>query len=262
MRSSLPREIAALGESVRELARKRGGVLPGVQDWVSLEIVLLWREDIAARVAAGFGGPPVVAEGLREMRLAPAAEPLREALRSALESALRADAPAYRRAMGALRPVLEELLAARGAKWERAISDDHHYIDGLRCAREWHSYPEGECPAYIPSRSLREDVLVVAGLAVRCAAQDLCRWQAWYAGGEAQRQHEDCLTGGDEGRPYWPFHPAIEWARLRRQHELPPEEEAVLIAWGLATQEQVEAVKSLPEVPADPVADPKEESRR
>jgi hypothetical protein len=107
------------------------------------------------------------------MHIAPAAEPLREALLRALDCAVWADVHSYRAAVNALRPVLDELLTLRGAKWEGDISAGCRHINLYRCAHEWLSYPEGERPASIPSRPKCTDVMVIAGLALRCAAQEL-----------------------------------------------------------------------------------------
>ncbi len=172
MRSDLPREIAALGQEVRELVRRRGGALLGAMEWGLLLLALVGRE--GAMAEADPTGPQAIAERVREMSMAPAAEPLRGALLSALDRAAQGDRYSYRAAVKALRPVLDELLLARGAKWDDDISAGYQYLDLYRCAHEWLSYPEGERPAYIASRPKCTDVMVSAGLALRCAAQDLC----------------------------------------------------------------------------------------
>ena len=256
MRSDLQREIAALGQEVRELVRRRGAALPDVKEWVHLMLALLGNDGAGAMAEAlGLASPQVIGEHVREMRLAPAAEPLRGALLRALDCAVRADVHSYRAAAKALRPVLDELLAARGAKWDDDISAGYQYIDLYRCAREWVSYPEGERPASIPSRPKCAAVMVVAGLALRCAAQDLDKWRAWYAGGEAQAQHQLCLSERSDAQPSCSTDPAEMWARHRLEHELPPEEEAILIERGLATQEQVDAVQALPPISPSRIAD-------
>ena len=254
MRSDLQHEIAALGQEVRELVRRRGGALPGAKEWVCLMLALV-GDDGAMAKAVDLTGPQVIGEHVREMRLAPAAEPLRGGLLRALDCAVRADAHSYREAVKALQPVLDDLLTLRGAKWDDDISAGYQYIDLYRCAHEWLSYPEGERPASIPSRPKCADVMVSAGLGLRCAAQDLDKWQAWYAGGEAQAQHQLCLSERGNPQPSCTIDPAQMWARCRLEHELPPEEEAALIERGLATQEQVHAVKSLPDVLAGRVGD-------
>jgi hypothetical protein len=172
VRSDLHREIAALGLEVRELVRRRGSALPGVKEWVCLMLALVGREGAGAVAEADLIGPQLIGEHVRGMRLAPAAEPLRGALLRALDCAVRADVHSYRAAVKALRPVLDELLAARGPKWEDDISAGYRYVDLYRCAYEWLSYPEGERPSSIPSRPKCTDVMVSAGLALRCAAQD------------------------------------------------------------------------------------------
>jgi hypothetical protein len=172
VRSDLQHEIAALGQEVRELVRRRGGALPGEREWVCLMLALVGSYGPKAE-AFDLTGPQVIAEHVRQMHIAPAAEPLRGALLRALDCAGRADVHSYRAAVKALRPVLDELLAARGAKWHDDISAGYQFIDLYRCAYEWLSYPEGERPAYIPSRPKCTDVMVMAGLALRCAAQEL-----------------------------------------------------------------------------------------
>jgi len=174
VRSDLQREIAVLGQEVRELMRQRGGALPGVEEWVDLMLALV-GDDGADAMADAFdlSGPQVMEEHVREMRLAPAAEPLRAGLLRVLDCAVQADAHCYRAAAKALRPVLDELLLMRGAKWEGDISAGCRHINLYRDAHEWLSYPEGERPASIPSRPKCTDVMVIAGLALRCAAQDL-----------------------------------------------------------------------------------------
>jgi len=261
VRSDLQHEIAALGQEVRELVRRRGGALPGEWEWVCLMLALVGYDAAGAMAGAlDLIGPQVIGEHVREMGIAPAAEPLRGALLRALDCAGRADVHSYRAAVKALRPVLDELLAARGAKWDDDISAGYQYVDLYRCALEWLSYPEGERPASIPSRPKCTDVMVMAGLALRCAAQDLDKWQAWYAGGEARQQHRLCLSERSDPQPSCSTDPAEMWARHWLAHELPPEEEAALVERGLATQEQVDAVRSLPDVPAGRVADSREES--
>ena len=263
MRSDLQHEIAALGQEVRELVRRRGSALPDVKEWVGLMLALVGDDGGGATAKAlDSAGPQAIGELVRQMRLAPAAEPLREALVRALDCAVRADVHSYRAAVKALRPVLDELVAARGAKWDDDISAGYQYIDLYRCAYEWLSYPEGERPAFIPSRPKWADVMVLAGLALRCAANDLDEWQAWYVSGEARKQHQLCLSERSDPQPSSTTDPAQMWARCRLEHELPPEEEAALIERGLGTQEQVDAVRSLPGVPAGRVADSREESLR
>ncbi len=171
MRSDLHREIAALGQEVRALVRQRGGALPGAMEWALLLLALVGRE--GARAEADPTDPQAIAERVREMSMAPAAEPLRGALLRALDSAVQGDGYWYRAAVKALRPVLEELLATRGAEWEGDISAGYQYLDLYRCAQEWLSYPEGERPAYIASRPKDADAMVMAGLALRCAAQEV-----------------------------------------------------------------------------------------
>ncbi len=172
MRSDLQHEIAALGQEVRELVRRRGGALPGVKEWVCLMLALVGSYGPKAE-AFDLTGPQVIAEHVRQMHIAPAAEPLRGALLRALDCAVWADVHSYRAAVNALRPVLDELLAVRGAKWDADISGGYRHVDLYRCAHEWLSYPEGERPAYIAPRPKCADVMVIAGLALRCAAQDL-----------------------------------------------------------------------------------------
>jgi hypothetical protein len=105
------------------------------------------------------------------MDITPEAEPLREGLLRALDCAARAEVHSYRAAVRALRPVLDELLAAGGAEWDDAISSGYRYVDLYRCAYEWLSYPEEERPSHIPPRPKCTDVMVEAALALRCAAQ-------------------------------------------------------------------------------------------
>ena len=175
MRSKLQREIAALGQEVRELVRQRAVALSGEKEWVCLMLALAGRNRAGAAIeAVGAPSPEVLAEHVRGMRIAPEAEPLRGALLRALDCAARADVHSYRAAVKALRPVLDELLLLRGAKWDDDISAGYQYVDLYRCAYEWLSYPEGERPAYIPSRPKCTDPMVMAGLALRCAAQELC----------------------------------------------------------------------------------------
>jgi hypothetical protein len=255
VRTDLQRQIAALRQEVRELVRRRGGALPDVKEWHDLMLALVGRDGAGAMAEADPTGPQVIGEHVREMRIAPAAEPLRACLLTALDCAVRADAHCYRAAVKALRPVLDELLAARGAKWDDDISAGYQYIDLYRCAHEWLLYPEGERPAYIASRPKGADVMVMAGLALRCAAQDLDKWQAWYGGGEAQAQHQLCLAEGSGPQQSSTADPAEMWARCRLEHELPPAEEAILIERGLVTQEQVDGVRALPPIPPGRVAD-------
>ncbi len=172
MRSDLHREIAALGQEVRELVRRRSGELSGAMEWALLMLALVGREGAVAE--ADSTGPQAIAEHVRGMSLAPAAEPLRGALLRALDCAVHGDGYSYRAAVKALRPVLDDLLLVRGAKWDDGISAGYQYLDLYRCAQEWLSYPEEERPAYLPPRPKGTDVMVMAGLALRCAAQDLC----------------------------------------------------------------------------------------
>ena len=172
MRSDLQHQIAALGQEVRELVRTRGGGLPGEKEWVLVMLALVGYDGAGAIAEGDLIGPRVIAEHVREIHITPEAEPLRGAMLRALDCAVRADVHSYGAAVKALRPVLDELLAARGAKWEDGISAGYRFVDLYRCAYEWLSYPEEERPAYIPSRPKCTDVMLMAGLALRCAAQD------------------------------------------------------------------------------------------
>ena len=173
MRSDLQREIAALATEVRELVRQRIGSLPGTSKWVQVMVALTGGEEIQT-ISRAFDltGPGAIAEYVEQMRIAPGVEAVRAGLLRAVACAASGDLPSYREAVKALRPALEALLASRGAKWQEDISTAFCRVDLYRCALEWESYPEGERPAYIPPRRECTDALVLAALALRCAASE------------------------------------------------------------------------------------------
>ncbi len=61
----------------------------------------------------------------------------------------------------------------RAQSWQDDISAGCRHINLYRSACDWLSYPAGERPASIPSWPKCTDVMVIAGLALRCAAQEL-----------------------------------------------------------------------------------------
>jgi hypothetical protein len=173
VRSDLQREIAALATEVRELVRQRTGSLPGTSKWVQVMVALTGGEEIQT-ISRAFDltGPRAIAEYVEQMRIAPAAEAVRAGLLRAVACAASGDLPSYREAVKALRPALETLLASQGEKWQSDIAAAFRRVDLYRCALEWASYPEGERPAYIPPRRECTDALVLASLALWCAAKE------------------------------------------------------------------------------------------
>ena len=182
--AKLENEIAVLGREVRELVRRRAGSLPDADKWVQVMVALAdGHEIVPIAEARGPEGPQAVAERVQQMGIPPAAEPVRAGLLRAVEYGIAGDLACYREAVKALRAALEALLATRGAKWQQDMSAAFRRVDLYRCALEWESYPEGERPAYIPPRRECTDVLVLAALALRCAAGEV---------GEREAEQEDC----------------------------------------------------------------------
>jgi len=172
--AKLENEIAALGREVHELVRRRAGSLPDAHKWVQVMVALAGvHEIVPIAEARAPSGPRAVAERVQQMCIPPAAEPVRAGLLRAVEYAEAGDLARYRGAVKALRVALEALLASRGAKWQQDMSAAFRRVDLYRCALEWESYPEGERPAYIPPRRECTDVLVLAALALRCAAGEV-----------------------------------------------------------------------------------------
>jgi len=171
--ATLENEIAALGQEVHELVRRRTGSLPDTSKWVQVMVALTGGDEIET-IARAFDltGPRAIAEFVEQMHIAPGVKAVRAGLLRAVACAASGDLPSYREAVKALRPALEALLASQGEKWQSDIAAAFRRVDLYRCALEWASYPEGDRPAYIPPRRECTDVLVLAALALRCAASE------------------------------------------------------------------------------------------
>ena len=171
--ATLENEIAALGQEVHELVRRRTGSLPDTSKWVQVMVALTGGDEIET-IARAFDltGPRAIAEFVEQMHIAPGVKAVRAGLLRAVACAASGDLPSYREAVKALRPALEALLASQGEKWQSDIAAAFRRVDLYRCALEWASYPEGERPAYIPPRRECTDALVLASLALWCAAKE------------------------------------------------------------------------------------------
>jgi len=162
-------EIAALAVEVRELMRQRGGVLPEVKEWVELILALVGESRAAAEpLAMAFDtiGVAALTDHVQALSIVPGDEAVREGLLRALDAAARADLHAYRGAVKALRPVLDELRTVRDAKWNEELTRAFHFIRNYH-APAWPASPERKRPASLPARTRCGDVLVIAGLVLR-----------------------------------------------------------------------------------------------
>jgi hypothetical protein len=117
-KAKIEEEIAALATEVCELARRRGRLLPTIDDWGNLLVALgVTEEELrsaldSAKIDAGFFSGFVL-----RREVAPAAERLKEALLAVVPAAVSGDRATYYQAMRELRPLLADLLAQRASRW-------------------------------------------------------------------------------------------------------------------------------------------------
>ena len=261
-KAKIEAEIAALGEEVEAVARRRGRSLPTPEDLgdlldalgVTLEALRAARdatEDEGEKLAAIFTPGEV----------APGAEALREAYLTLIGPALIRDGPAYFRALRALRPVLADLLEQRAERWSRAWREAPRPFDfhrGDRSGQERVSVPlafparPGQTPAEWATETVAKAKgwhrVVLAGLALNVAATELKEWRDWIAE-EAVKQHDLLLRERANPTPSSAEDPAARWARDVAKHTLPDEEEAELVRQGVVRAEELAAVKALPPSP-------------
>jgi hypothetical protein len=263
-KAKLEVEIAALGEEVRELARRRGRALPTMEDWVDwLQALAVTGDDLRAAADRGETEEAVFSWFLTRGEVTPAAEPVKEALLAVIAPAVREERPAYFRGLRALRAALADLLARRAQKWAHDWTARSRSLDLYRSAYSW--VTGAAAPRCLSAggqqraaeqiqesvaRAKGWEVVVLAGLALHCAAAELTAWREWVTGGAA-RQHtlltRECAAASRSCSE----EPALLWARDVASHALPEEEETALVARGLVSAEELAAVKALPPIAPD-----------
>jgi hypothetical protein len=263
-KAKLEVEIAALAEEVRELARSRGRALPTVDDWMDwLQALAATPEDLRAaanRVDSGESTETVFSAFVTRAQVAPAAEPVKETLLAAVAPAARGERPAHFRALRALRAALADLLARRAEKWAHDWRARSRSLDLYRGAQSW--LAGAPAPRSLSAggdqraaEQIREsvarakgwEVVVLAGLALHCAAEELTAWREWVRGG-AGRQHAFLSRERASTSRCCSEEPAVMWAREVARHALPEEEETALVDRGLVSAAELAAVKALPPI--------------
>ncbi len=167
-------------------------------------------------------------EALRQhitgLTVCPAAEATRAALVNVLSCAITEDLPAYKAALGRLRPALADFLVGRAGKWSHDLNGK--WIVGYL---EW----RGKTPEQAAAQTLRETkgwaLAMLAGKAVQCSADELVRWASFYDG-DGDRWHAHYIRSRIWTRPNCNNEPAANWAWWRGQCVLPAEETVVLVA--------------------------------
>ncbi len=254
--TKLETEVAELQEDVRQLNRLRGLGLPDLRDVVHVALLLCRTSEdfdpMLDRVGAlDAGDPQPYLAHIRGLEVTPACEPVRDSLVAALAAVLAQDMEDYKQSMAVLKPSVLRLLLLRAPAWQFRWLANVGMTPAV--TKVYLAMKEADWEAAIRGTLARVrggGLLTVAARCCRCAADELPEWQRWYAGGEAQKSHRFWsrerlglnagLVSGD---------PASHWEHDLAQHRLPEEEEATLIERGLATQEQVDAVRALPTIP-------------
>ncbi len=263
-RAKLEVEIAALAVEVRELARKRGRALPTMEDWVDLcRALAATSDDLLASEASGESEEVAFSRLVTRAEVTPAAEPVKEALRAVVVAAVQEDRPAYFQALRALRTPLADLLARRAEKWSRDWSARSHFLDLYRGAKSWLTGASAPHSSAVPgdqraadgarqsvARAKGWELVVLAGLALRCAAEELTAWREWIGGGAARR-HAFLTRERASASRCCSDEPALVWVRDVAGHALPEEEEIELVGRGLVRADELAAVKALPPIPPD-----------
>jgi hypothetical protein len=266
-KAKLEVEIAAVAEEVRELARRRGRALPTMDDWMDwLQALAATPDDLRAaadRSERGESDEVMLAWFLTRAEVTPAAEPVKEAVRAVIVPAVREERPAYFRALCALRPPLADLLARRAEAWAHDWKARSRSLDLYRGAHSW--VTGASAPRSLPApgdpraperaqetvaRAKGWELMVLAGLALHCAAEELTAWREWVRGG-AGRQHAFLSRERASTSRCCSEEPAVMWAREVARHALPEEEEAELVGLGVVSAEALAAVKALPPIPPD-----------
>jgi hypothetical protein len=235
-----------------------------MEDWVDwLQALAVTGDDLRAAADRGETEEAVFSGFVTRAGVTPAAEPVKEALRAVVLATVRKERPAYLRGLRALRSPLADLLAQRAEKWSHDWTARSHFLDLYRGAKSWltgastpRSLSAGgnqhvadgarECVA----RAKGWELAVLAGLALRCAAEELTAWREWIAGGAA-RQHAFLLGESARANRSCSDEPALVWARDVASHALPDEEEIELMERGVVSAEELAAVRALPPIPSD-----------
>ncbi len=265
-KAKLEVEIAALGAEVRELARERGKALPTMEDWVDLcQALALTGDDLQTADESGESEEAVFSGFVTRAPVTPAAEPVQEALVAVVVAAVRQDRLAYFAMVRALRTPLSDLLALRAEKWAQDWNARSRFLDLYRGATSWltgtaapRSLPvpgdqrTAEAARDCVARAKGWEVVVLAGLALRCAAEELTAWREWVTGG-AVKAHGFQQAEQVKRRPSRSCsdEPALLWAREAAKHTLPEEEEIELVSRGLASAEELAAARALSPIGTD-----------
>jgi hypothetical protein len=266
-KAKLEVEIAALAEEVRELARRRGRALPAAEDWLDLFQALAATPDdlraAADRLDCGESAEAVLCRLVTRVEVSPAAERVKEALLAAVVAAARGERPAYFQGLRGLRPPLTDLLARRAERWAHDWAARSRAVDLYRGAYSW--VTGASAPRALPAlgdprapERARETVaqakgwelMVPAGLALHCAAEELTAWREWVKGGAAKR-HAFLTQERASASRSCSEDPGVTWARDAARHTLPEEEETTLVGRGVVSAEELAAARALPPIPPD-----------
>lgn len=218
-KANIEEEIAALATEVRELARRRGTGLPDVGTLVGFILAAFDHqrgEEVA--MAVDSQGAAAIGEAVGELQIAPAAEALRACVVTVFRAIGRGDFPAYKRDSQALREALVALLEARAPKWQHLHAGRELYPASWRSTVD----PVEHVRSAVATLT-RWQVLVWAGQALACAAQDVWLWRLWQSGW--REYQEDSRRRGQAGMT------EEAWQREVAQHTLPEGEALIVAGW-------------------------------
>ena len=226
-RAKIEEDIVALSKEVGELRRKRGAGTPDVDTLVGFVVAAFGHERARelALAADDCRGMAWVWEAVSELQLAPAAEELRARVVTACQAVDQSDLPAFKRASQLLREALVPLLEARAQKWWRLQAASDFYPPSWQSTSD----PAEHVRAKV-SKLTRWEVLVWAGHALACAAEDVWLWRLWQTG---WREYQaDVQRTGRSGMT------AKDWQRELAQHTLPEEEAVIVDSWPVPPDDQ------------------------
>jgi len=215
-------EIAALATEVRELARRRGRLLPTIEDWGDLLVALgVTEEELRSALESAKDDEAFVSGFVLRREVAPAAGRLKEALLVVVRAAVPGDRPAYYQAVRELRPPLTDLLVQRASKWVH--NWEVREMIGPPVLAQQSQTREGVVTANVSC--LRGwEVALWAGRALKAAHGEFWQHRWWrYGWGEYVREGRE----GDlrAGRPVY-----ATFEEEECKHLLPAEEAAVVDA--------------------------------
>jgi len=215
-------EIAALATEVRELARRRGRLLPTIEDWGDFLVALdVTEEELQSALDSAKDDVSFVSGFVLRREVAPAAGRLKEAMLVVVRAAVPGDRPAYYQAVRELCPPLADLLVQRASKWVR--NWEVREMIGPPTLTQPSQTREAVVAANV-SRLRGWEVALWAGRALKAAHSEFWHHRWWrYGWGEYVREGRE----GDKraGRPV-----LSTFEEEECKHLLPAEEAAVVDA--------------------------------